>query len=536
MLRDTERADRVIQFIEKLTIPDGPALGQKIVLDQWEIDWIRDIYEPVREDGRPVVSRAVLSVARKNRKSLLVGGLVLATLIGPESQPNAQIYSAAVDFEQAKVIFDMVVKMLEFAPSLRRHLKIVESRSRIVVKSSGARGRGSVYRALSATNKGKHGLGADFFVYDEFGEASDDELWNVLYDSQQLRARPLAVVISTQTNDPLHPLSLLIDDGLRRDENGNKLDPTTVCHLYAADEDCDILDEAQWLKANPTLATWKPRKQIAEAAAEAARRPEKEANFRQRYLNQRVNPFSTLISQSAWKGVRAPEDQPVEFQPGEQVYLALDMSKRDDLTALVMISADNVTRVKAWFWKPAILVPEHAKRDGVPYDAFAATGWLDTVHGAMIKPRTIAEKIAELSAQYDVLGLAYDRFFTAELMNHLEEIGLFPVKGERQSGALRVVDWGQGWVDMSPAVTAFEEAIVTQTLVHDGNPLLTMCVMNALVMTDSKGNRSFDKAKSRNKIDGAVALAMALGLKSRERIAAPITSPWEDADFKMMVI
>lgn len=550
MKRNKKRADNVIAFLELLPIPDGPAVGQSIKIDPWEEAWIRDIYEPVKDDGSPTVRRAVLSVARKNRKSLLIAGLLLATLVGPEAQPNAQIYSAATTGDQAAVIFKMCQQMLEMKPELLKYIKLSASVKTMYVKSSGARGFGSVYKALSAEKSGKHGLGADFFVYDEFGEARDDELWNVLYDSQQLRKSPLAVVISTQTNDPQHPLSLMIDDGLAKDEQGAKLDPTTVCHLYAADDDCDIMDQAQWFKANPTLHHWKPITQIADAAAEAVRLPSKEANFRLRYLNQRVNPFSSLISQAAWKACARTGEEAYTFREhgtdkdgnvirGEDVYLALDMSKRDDLTALVMISAGpGETRTKSWFWKPKEAIEEHTKRDGVRYDLYESQGVLTGCHGKWIDPKIVATKIAELSSLYNVVGLAYDRWGTDVLMNHLEEVGLLAHEDDPKAyGGLRIVGWGQSTKDMTPAIEAFEEAITTGELVHDANPLLTFCVMNATVWTDHAENRRFDKKAARLKIDGAVALSMALGLKVRDGgPKAPLVSPWEDPDFKMQVL
>ncbi|QDK32685.1 terminase large subunit domain-containing protein [Sphingomonas sp. IC081] len=389
MWRDTARADRVINFLNLLPIVDGPAKGQRFHVDPWLEAWIRDIYEPHGDGDRPsrLVRRAVLSVARKNAKSYAVAGLLLAHLVGPEAQENAQIYSCANDREQASVIFRMCSNMIRATPALDRILKVVPSTKTIFVRASNVKGAGSTYKALSAESSTKHGLGPAFFVFDELGEARDDELWNTMLDGQQAIESPLAIAISTQTNDPQHPLSLMIDDGLRRDDDGNKIDETIVVHLHAADEGCDLLDEAQWVKANPALLHWKSFEPIRAAAQEASRMASKEANFRLRYLNQRVNPFTTLISQAAWKACRADA---VEFVEGDPVYLALDMSRRTDLTALVMVSADDSARVRAWFWKPADLVAEHSKRDGVRYDLYAQQGRLETCPGLLITPRQIA--------------------------------------------------------------------------------------------------------------------------------------------------
>lgn len=532
MRRDTARANRVIAFLNLLPIVDGPAKGQRFRVDPWLEQWIRDIYEPCTDAERPtrIVRRAVLSVARKNAKSYAVAGLLLAHLIGPEAMENAQIYSCANDREQASVIFRMCAAMIAASPGLARLLKVVPSTKTIMVKASNVKGAGSYYKALSAESSTKHGLGPAFFVFDELGEARNDELWNTMIDGQQAVESPLAIAISTQTNDPQHPLSLMIDDGLRVDDDGHAVDDTIVVHLHAADEGCALLDEEQWIKANPALLHWKSMEPIRAAAHEAARMPAKEANFRRRYLNQRVNPFTTLISQAAWKACRVDA---VEFEPGEPVYLGLDMSFRDDLTALVMVSASGDARVRSWFWKPADLITEHTKRDGVRYDVYAQRGQLETCPGMIITPRQIAIKIAELCEEYDVRGLAYDRWGTRELLQHFDEIGLAASDDDKAYGSLRLVGWGQGFRDMSPAITAFEEAIITQALSHDGDPLLTMCVMNAMVKMDEAGNRKLDKSKARFKIDGAVALSMALGLKVRDGKKADPVSPWEDPSFSI---
>ncbi|MBB4859457.1 phage terminase large subunit-like protein [Novosphingobium chloroacetimidivorans] len=528
--RDTGRADRVIAFLELLPIVDGALAGTRLRIDPWMAEFIRDIYEPHSAEGSRLVRRAVLSVARKVGKSYLVAGLLLAHLVGPEAQPNSQIYSCANDREQASVIFNICRKMIEMSPGLAKVLKVVNSTKTIMVMSSTVKGRGSVYKALSAETSTKHGLHAQFFVYDELGESKTDELWNTIFDSQQTIRDPLAIAISTQNNDPQHPLSLMIDDGLRRDDDGNKVDESLVVHLHAADEECDLLDEAQWIKANPACLTWKSIEPIRVAAEEAARLPSKEANFRRRYLNQRVNPYTTLISQAAWKGCRADA---VEFTEREPVYLGLDMSFRDDLTALVMVSAGPEARCRAWFWKPSDLISDHTKRDGVRYDLYAQQGRLEACPGVMITPRSVAIKIAELCQLYDVRGLAYDRYGTRELLGHFDEIGLAASDDDKLHGGLRLVGWGQGYKDMSPAVMAFEESIITKALVHDGGPLLTMCVMNALVKMDEAGNRKLDKSKSRFKIDGAQALAMALGLKVRDGNQVAPVSPWEDPAFSI---
>ena len=517
------------------------AVGQRFTVDPWLEDWIREIYEPEYSgekdwiddngvthkaplDGDRVVRRAALLVARKNAKSYAVAGLLLCHLVGPLAVPNGQIYSCAIDREQAKVVFRMCAQMIRATPSLSRYLKVTDSQSIIAVTRSDCAGAGSRYRALSADSTTKHGLGPDFFVYDEFGEASDkDDLWNTMFDGQQLRHNPLAVAISTQNNDPQHPFSIMLDDGLSGE------DPTLVCHLHAADEDCDLDDRAQWLKANPACATWKPISPIATAAAEALRLPSKEQNFRRRYLNQRVSQYASLITASAWKECAAD----FEFEAGEKIFLGLDLSGKHDLTALVAVSAGDESRVKSWFWKPADFIGEHSKRDRVRYDLFQQQGHLIAPDGPIIHPEYVAQKIIEIVQKYNVVSMAYDRYFFSYLIKDFDRLG-FHASATDQHAPLFIVPWGQGTKDMAPAVDALETDILCGKLKHDQNPLLTMCMMNAQVVSDAAGARKFDKDKSRMRIDGAVAMGTALGLKHRTAEVPVIVNPYDDPDFSIM--
>jgi phage terminase large subunit-like protein len=449
------------------------------------------------------VRRAVFSLGRKNGKTLLAAALVLVHLVGPEAERNGEIYSAANDREQAAQVFKMARQMVEAEPELLARLRPVPSTKTIVCY-----GNGSFYRALSAEVGTKHGLNPTFVIFDELAQARNRDLYDVLDTSMGARAEPLFLAISTQSNDPEHILSKLIDDGL------SGADPTTVCHLYAAPEDCDLMDEAAWYAANPALGDFRSFDELATAMAKAKRLPAEEPKVRNLYLNQRVNPQSVLITRRDWMACKGD----AALVDGEKVYLALDLSAKIDLCALVACSVENHSRVASWFWKPLDYLEDHERRDRVPYVEWEARGILTAIAGRSIHPRAVAAKIAELCDTYDVVGLAYDRWGIQNLLREFDGVGLQAHKdGDDSDDGLRLVPWGQGFKDMSPAVDALETAILHGELIHDGNPILTWNMGNAIAITDPAGGRKLDKSKARFRIDGAVALAMALGLKDRER-------------------
>jgi phage terminase large subunit-like protein len=517
------RSDKIIAFIEKLRITIGVDAGKLFKLRPWQRKFIRDVYDNLDGDGSRRTRRAVLSVARKNGKSELAAALVLVHLIGPESELNGEIIAAANSREQASVVFNAVKRMVEADPWLLDIVTVVPSTKRIFVHRSGIACQGSIFKAVSAEAGNLHGLNPSMVIYDELAQAKNRELFDTLTTSQGARSEPLFLTISTQNNDPQHVLSEMIDDGLRAS------DKSVVCHLYAADDDCDLLDEEAWKAANPALGDFLSMDNFTNMARRAARLPSDEHAFRLLHLNQRVSAHASLIAQTDWRACQAA---PFEFADGEPIYLGLDLSATTDLTALVAVSALNGARVKAWFWKPDDLVKDHAARDRVPYDIYQNQGLLEPSPGRIVRTDFVAKKLIDLCGKYDVRGLAYDRYKIEYLLKELGDVGFESQQGEGYG--LRLEPWGQGFKDMTPAIQALEEAVLSGDLKHDGHPLLTFCVTNAQAESDAAGCRKLSKKASRFRIDGAVALAMACGLKARDSYVATPISPFEDPEFRIL--
>ena len=506
-----ERAQAVIDFIEALTVPSGKGVGKPFKLDKWQKDFIRDIYEPhhVMANGqqRRAVRRAILSIARKNGKTALIAAIVLAHLVGPEGIVHGEIYSAANDRDQASIVFKFAKQIVELEPELLQLIEIIPSTKTMICRQTG-----SVYRAISAEAGTKHGYLPCVVIYDELAQAKNRDLYDVLDTSFGAREEPLFIAISTQSNDPEHVLSKLIDDGL------SGVDPSIVCHLHAADEHCELGDERQWRKANPALGKWRNYEDLVTAIRKAQRMPAEEPKVRNLFLNQRVAPVSPLISRAEWMACKGE----VVMRDGEEIYCALDLSSVADLTALVIGSVDEPCRVWPYFWKPRDHVEEHSNRDfgsgSHRYREWAEAGQLLLSPGKTIDPEVIATFIAELTQRFKVKGLAYDRWGMQALLKEFDRIGLQAYEDNEKGGdGLRLVSWGQGYRDMGPAVNALEFAVIERKLMHPNNPVLNWNMANAVARTDPAGNRKLDKDKARFRIDGAVALTMMLGLRSRDR-------------------
>ena len=457
------------------------------------------MYGPRNADGYRIVRTCVLSVARKNGKTELIAALALAHLCGPVAELGGQIYSAATEREQAALVFNAAAAMVHADPELSARLNVIESRKRIVDYASG-----SFYAALSAEVKTKHGFNASVLLYDELAQAKNRDLYDVLTTSMGARAEPLTWVISTQSNDPNHIMSELIDYGLKV-EAGEFEDPTFRCFLYAVpDEVDDIFDEEVWYQANPALGDFRSLEEMRAFAAKARRLPTAEATFRNLYLNQRVSSRARLINAVDWRACGCVID--VTELRGRRCFAGLDLSSTNDLTALVLVfppdDEDGDWFVVPHFWLPREGLEDKQKHDRVPYLTWEKQGHLTALPGRAVNKRAVLRSLMAATALYDLRLVAYDRWRIEDLKMLMEEEGI----------SLPLKEYGQGYRDMAPAVDALETLIIERRLKHPNNPVLTWCAANAVAETDPAGNRKITKAKATGRVDGVVAMAMAVGV------------------------
>ncbi len=505
------QAEKVIKFIETLMVPDGAGVGTPLVLRPWQKEFVHSVYDPRDENGLRVIRQAVLSMARKNGKTSLLAALCLAHLCGPAAQLNGQLYSIAYDRDQAGVLFKLMAAMIRMDEELDARLNITDSRKKIFDPVSG-----SEYQALSSETHGKHGRSASFIVFDELAQfGADRELYDIMMTSRGAQAEPLAMVISTQAASDTALLSELIDYGQKLKNGELPPDPTFTCTLYSAPMDADPWIKETWAMASPALGDFLNVKTVAEMAETAKHMPSAEASFRNLILNQRVDGASHFISPSVWKANGAePDFSLFEDRP---VYAGLDLSAKNDLTALVLTcrDGDGVTHVLPYFWCPKEGLRERAERDRTPYDVWVKQGCLNATPGSIIDYGFVAHEIKKLMSKMRIAGLKFDRWRIEDMVRELRDIGVdawIEGKDEPLSGdmSLRMIQHGQGFRDMTPAVEVLEDVLAEKKIRHGMHPVLTMCASNVRVQQDPSGNRKFDKIKSTGRIDGIVALAMAL--------------------------
>lgn len=487
--RQETRGERVIRFIETYCkSPEGMHVGKTIKLDVFQKKFITDVY-----DNAHGTRRAYLSIARKNGKTALIAGIMLAHLVGPEAKLNSQIVSGARSREQASQVFNYASKMVQLSSELQSIVRIVPSSKRLIGMPLNVE-----YRALSAEGKTAHGLSPVVAILDEVGQVKgpQDDFIDAITTAQGAHAAPLLLAISTQAAEDADLFSQWLDDA------ANSNDPRIISHVYAADKEADLLDESAWKAANPALGTFRSYDDLAEQAKQAARMPATENTFRNLCLNQRVSTVCPFISRDVWLK-NAGKVLPFGNAP---VYAGLDLSVRTDLTALVLIGkVAGIWQVVPYFWTPENGIVDRSKRDRQPYDLWARQGYLNTTPGSTVDYEYIAQDLSDILSALNVQAIAYDRYRIDVLQREFDRIGL----------ELPLVMWGQGFKDMTPAVEALEAELLNSRIAHGSHPVLTMCAANAVISSDAAGNRKLDKHKATGKIDGIVAMAMAFGLSQK---------------------
>ncbi|MGP9834219.1 terminase large subunit [Marinobacter sp. NSM] len=487
MARKPTRGQRVIAFIEQYCrVPEGKLIGQPIKLAPFQKRFLLDVY-----DNKAGTSIAYLSIARKNGKTGLIAGILLAHLVGPEAKQNSQIVSGAMSREQAGIVFALACKMIQLNPKLSEIVHIIPSGKRLIGKPMNVE-----YKALAAEGKTTHGLSPVLAILDEIGQVRgpQSEFVDAITTAQGAHEDPLLIAISTQAATDNDLFSIWLDDAER------SKDPHIVSHLYQAPKDAKLTDRKAWKAANPALGLFRSLPDLEKQAERAERMPSSESTFRNLCLNQRVSTVSPFVSKGVWESCGG-EPSPLQ---GLQVYGGLDLSARTDLTSLVLAGADEdgVKHVLPFFWVPEQGIYDRAKRDRVPYDVWAREGWLRTTPGATVDYAFVAADMADIMADLDVQVIGFDRWRMDVFKKELERLGLdFPMS-----------EFGQGFKDMSPALDALEADLLNARIRHGMHPVLTMCAANAVVTKDPANNRKLDKHKATGRIDGMVALAMALGV------------------------
>jgi phage terminase large subunit-like protein len=494
---DVAAAQRVRTFFSQfLRNSKGQWAGKPFEPLEWQwSDVVAPLFGWRRADGTRRYRRAYIEVPKKNGKSTLFSGLSLYLLIA-DGEPGAEVYSAAIDRDQASIVFNEAANMVEASSALAKRLQVIRSTKRIVHQASK-----SFFRALSADVPAKEGINAHAVLLDELHAQRTRELWDTLRYAGASRRQPLHLSITTAGFDR-HSICWEQHAYSQQVLEGTIEDSAFFPYIAAAAPEDDWTQLEVWQKANPSFGITIGADQFAEDCKEAQESPAKENAFRRYRLNQWTEQDVRWLSLEKWDaGAR-----PLSELEGQTCYAGLDLSSTTDLSALVLVFPfEDRVEVLPFFWVPEEGALRREHRDRVPYGQWIKQGLIEATPGEAIDYDRIRARIDELGKLYRIESIAIDRWNATQLAGQLDGDGF------------EVVAFGQGFASMNWPTKKLEEVVLSNRLVHGGNPVLRWMAGNVSIEQDAADNWKPSKKKSRERIDGIVALIMGIEGATKHR-------------------
>jgi phage terminase large subunit-like protein len=488
---DPDLAGRACDFIEgQLRLIEGKHAGQQFDLLDWQRAFIGCLFGWVDDAGARRYREALLYIPRKNGKSPLCAAILDYVLLC-DGEAGAQCYCAAVDRDQAGIVFRHARGMIERNRWLKSKVTIYETNRSIRFGDSFA-------RVISADAASKHGYNSHLVIVDELHAQPSRELVDVLITSTSTRRQPLVLFLTTADYDrpsicnERHDYACKVRDGLVDD-------PRFLPMIYEAERADDWQDEAVWRKSNPSLGVTKTVEYMRRECERAKNEPSYQATFRRLELNQQTDVATVWLPMDKWDSCgESVSDADLEQLP---CWGGLDLSSTGDLTALAFAwpLGDGRVAVRAWHWIPAEGAREREKVDRVPYKVWAEAGLVEATPGNVIDYAHVRAKVNEIAKRFQVKAIGADPWNATQIIIELKE----------QDG-LTVEPFRQGWQSMSPACKELERLVLSGKLCHGGSAILRWQAGHAIVKSDPAGNIKLDKTIPRNRIDGLVAVTIAV--------------------------
>ena len=490
---DEAAADRVVAFVERhIKHIKGEKGGQPFLLEPFQKKIVRDLFGwKYRETNLRRFRTAYICLPRKNGKSTLISAIALYMLCA-DGEPSAECYVAAGDRQQSGIIFEVASSMVRSDSQLNNNLKVFKS-SVIHEKSN------SAFKAISAEASSKFGYNASFVCMDEFFVQKDAQLWDALTTSVGARRQPLTIAITTAGYNR-ESICYKTEEYGRKVSEGVIEDSSFYYVKFACPMDVDWDSEEALRLANPALESGVVKLDYLKREQEkAVKMPSYENTFRMLHLNQWMSSASKWLSDVQWMECNFEEVTLEQFR-GQRVWAGLDLASVRDVSCLVLLAEiDEKLVCLPYFWTPKETAFVRSRRDGVDYIGWEKEGLMELTEGDVTDYNYIKERIKEIAEVVNIQEIAYDRWNSSQLVIDLVNDGL------------PMIPFGQGFASMSAPTKELEKIVLAKELNHGGNKVLRWMCSNLAMKTDPAGNIKMDKAKSSEKIDGMIALVMALG-------------------------
>ena len=504
---DPKAGEFVCAFIETFCrVSKGRKAGEPFELLPWQRELILLLYGWKNPDHTRRFKTAYVEIAKKNGKSTLIAALVVFEALFGDTR--GEIYLCARTKRQATIIYADAVAMVKASPLLSERLLVKEFYKRIENPATG-----SVIEVLSGDAQQaeeKDGYDASVVIFDELHRQRDARLWNVMKYAGVARSNPIHLSITTAGDSKQsicyeqHQRSKAILTGKV------DWDTTHLAVLHCADAKDDIDDPRTWRKANPSLGITLSEADFRRELQEAKQIPRNLDLFKRLRLNLWIDGSSPWLPMDRWHQGKQTIDP--ESLRGRECYAGLDLSKRIDLTALVLLFGDEDGTYTAlpWYWAPEECADRREELDKVPYRQWARAGYLTLTPGEVVEYAQIKTKLIELATMYDIRTVAADPFESFHLCEELRNEGF------------NVRQFNQNFPNDNVPCKELEGLLLQGRIKHPGNPVLDWNMSNVVVSEDATGLIRPSRKRSREKIDGAVCLLMAIGLALDARMRAGV--------------
>lgn len=493
---DPERAERIVRFVEALRHVKGRQFaGNNIVLEPWQCFILTTVFGWVDDSGLRRFRTAYVEVPRKNGKSTMTSPVGLY-MLAADGEPGAEVYSAATVRDQAKIIWGDARLMTLRSPGFREALGVDASMHSIFIQENG-----SFFKSLSRDQQGNlDGLNVHCALIDELHGHKDRGVWDVLETATGARVQPLLWAITTAGSNRAgicYEQRMYVQKILQKQHD----DETYFGIIYTIDKNDDPFDPATWQKANPNYGVSVSPDDLERKASKARQMAAALNNFLTKHLNVWVNADSPWMNMKAWDACADTSLDREDFV-GEECILALDLATKTDIAAkLYLFIREDDEGVPHYYVFGDYFLPEEALDEdrNASYSGWARSGHLNLVPGNATDFKIIEDSVRNDAEQFYLVQAAFDPWQAAHMMQNLGEEGL-PVAKYKQTVE-----------NMSTPMKEVEALVLNGQLHHDGNPVLSWMMSNVVCHEDAKENIYPRKDQKQKKIDGAVALIMAVG-------------------------
>jgi phage terminase large subunit-like protein len=500
------QANDACEFIESLPHVEGSWDSATIKLEPAQVFFIVNLFGFRRHDGTRRFTTALLAVARKNAKSTLAAAILLYVFC-TEADTGPQVLSAATTGDQARIVWGVAKRMVEKQKDLREAFTLEPFANAIARYEVGG-----TFRPINAKASTQDGLNPSALSFDELHAHKTRDLYDVLRSAAGARKNPLFLYTTTEGYENPGPWSEVRRFAWQVLEGVVDADHFLALY-YALDEADDDFDEKAWGKANPLLGVSIGLDKMREYAKEAKTLPGALAEFRIKRLNRPASAADGWIDLRRWKRCGGPVD--LQAMQGAPCWAAFDLASTRDMTAWRLLwLVEGVYYTWGRYWVPESAVADRTERGTVPYARWIAEGLVTATPGDVTDYDVIQREILEDCARFSPREIAFDEWNASQIVNDLQ----------RENTALTLVKFIQGPKSYNPAMKALEEAYTAGKLRHGGDPVLLWNAANLVPRRDANMNLAPDKKRSADKIDGLVALLMAIG---RAAMARDTQSFWE---------